>query len=338
MPYVRLEDRKLRTLKLEYNIVGHCNFACEECSHLSPFMRREASGLSGFVADVAALAGVLAVHRFRFLGGEPLLHAGLLDHVEAVRASGIAQEIQICSNGSLIDRVDDRLLRSIDHLVLSWYPDERCDPDELAKLAGRVDAAGRRLTVLNTTHFRRMTVGPPIPDERTISRIFSTCDIAHTAYCQTFLDGRFYLCSRPLYTQPFLDRAGLPSIDFKQVDGIAIHEPDLLGRLQRRYAEKAPLASCRHCLGTSGIKHPWRQLTAKERKTPSAPAFEPSSINLPGMMSRMRQRLIRALRASLLIMPTAAATSAIRLAERAAQLRRRLARRAARAAPPAQRL
>src|SRR5918911_843454 len=72
MPLVRVEGDKIVSLKIEYNLTDHCNYGCDECSHFSPYLTRKESSLEGFRKDLAALARVMRVYRFRFVGGEPL--------------------------------------------------------------------------------------------------------------------------------------------------------------------------------------------------------------------------------------------------------------------------
>ena len=102
MPSVSVSEGKIVSLKIEYNLTEHCNYGCAECSHFSPYLAKKESSLATFVHDLEALAKVLRVYRFRFVGGEPLLHRELLQHVQAVRDSGIAGEVQVCTNGALL--------------------------------------------------------------------------------------------------------------------------------------------------------------------------------------------------------------------------------------------
>src|SRR5687767_3123542 len=120
MPVVNVEHDKIRSMKIEYNLTEHCNYGCDQCSHFSPYMMKKESSLEDFKRDLSALAEVMRVYRFRFVGGEPLLHHRLLDHVTAVRSSGIATEIQVCTNGAMLDRTPDDVLSTIDTLTISW--------------------------------------------------------------------------------------------------------------------------------------------------------------------------------------------------------------------------
>ena len=128
MPFVTVVAGRIHAQKLEYNLVDHCNLSCRECSHLSPFLRAHALPLETFRRDLTRLAEVYRVQRLRFVGGEPLLHDDICAFVDAARASGIATHIEVVSNGTLLARVSDQLLESIDSLALSLYPGKH--PDE----------------------------------------------------------------------------------------------------------------------------------------------------------------------------------------------------------------
>lgn len=271
MPRVTMSNGKINSLKLEYNLTEHCNYGCDECSHFSPYMAKKSSSLPAFERDLRALSAVLRVNRFRFVGGEPLLHQELLGHVAAVRASGITREIQVCTNGALLDRTPEEVFAAIDTLTISWYPDSRCDQAKIDRATELCRRYGTRLGVLRVGEFRHMQVREPLATAELTQDVFDTCEIAHRWYCQTFYEGRFYLCSRPLFTRAYLNKLGGDAADFRELDGVALHEPGLKDHLLRLMRAKRPMASCSFCLGTVGKNRPWRQLSASERKAPRAP-------------------------------------------------------------------
>lgn len=304
MPLVSVRDGRISCLKIEYNVTEHCNYGCDQCSHLSPYMARKESSLAGFRADVAALARVMRVHRFRFVGGEPLLHRELLAHIGAVRESGIASEIQVCTNGALLDRTPDEVLAAIDTLTISWYPDERCDEGTIARAVATCARLGTRVGVLRTDRFRAMQVAAPIADHALVRDIFGTCEIIHDWSCHTFYEGRFYLCSRPLFTGSYLARTGMRAAeDFRELDGVPLHAPRLKERLLEALRSDRPLAACRHCLGTVGKERPWRQLSAAERKRPTPEAAAPESLIDRRRLARRKLARLLPYRALLLRAP-----------------------------------
>jgi hypothetical protein len=274
MPVVGLRGDKIITRGLEYNITDHCNYRCDQCSHLSPYMKRRESALESFRRDLPALASVMQAYRFVFVGGEPLLHKEILAHIRAVRDSGIAKEIQISTNGSRIDTTPLDVFSEIDVLRISWYPDARCDSAKIKLAQDICTRTGARLDVRRVTKFRRMEAGH-IRDDRLVNSIYKTCEIAHVYYSQTFQDGRFYLCSRPLVSQSYLNKVGITAPDFKELDGIPLHAPLLKERLLKALNSTAPTAACSYCLGTVGRKMVWRSLGASERKSPALPSIDP---------------------------------------------------------------
>jgi len=306
MPVIALNRDRIRSIKVEYNLTEHCNYGCDQCSHLSPYMTKKESALETFNLDLAALAEVIRFHRFRFVGGEPLLHRDLLTHIKAVRASGIAEEIQVCTNGALLDRTPEEVFAAIDTLTISWYPDPHCDQakiDRALEICGRV---GTKVGVLKIDKFRRMQVAQPIEDQRLVKDIYDTCEIAHTWYCQTFYEGRFYLCSRPLFTGPYLAKLGMEAPDFRALDGIPLHEPRLKERLADALRSKRPLAACRYCLGTVGRNQSWRQLSPAERKAPDRPTVALSDMLDRGRLRHRKMLPLPPLRSLLLFGPKGA--------------------------------
>ena len=194
MPFVRIEGDKIRSLKIEYNLTDHCNYGCDECSHFSPYLTRKESSLEGFKKDLEALAQVIRVFRFRFVGGEPLLHRDILGHIAAVRESGIAGEVQICTQrGAARPRAGGRVRGHRFRCSISWYPDPRCDQAKVDRAVSICERVGTRVGVHKIDTFRQMQVGRPLTDRALVQEVYDSCHIAHRWYCQTFYEGRFYL-------------------------------------------------------------------------------------------------------------------------------------------------
>ncbi len=302
MPFVVNDAGKIVSLKIEYNLTEHCNYGCDECSHFSPYLTQKQSALAVFERDLAALAAVMRVYRFRFVGGEPLLNKDILGHIAAVRASGLAGEIQVCTNGALLDRVPEEVFAAIDSLSISWYPDPRCDQAKVDRAKEICARVGTKIGVHKIDTFRRMQVAEPIADAQLTQQVFDTCKIAHTWYCQTIYEGRFYLCSRPLFTGPYLKKLGADAPDLREIDGIPLHEPNLKERLQALLSRKEPLKACDYCLGTVGKRRPWRQLPTSERKAPTRP---PAPATMIDRCHLLYQRALRHLpmRSLLLLAP-----------------------------------
>lgn len=290
MPKYTVRDGRIVAPKLEFNAVEHCNYHCAECSHFSPYLRRASMPIDAFQRDVTALATAYHVQQLKFVGGEPLLNREITTLIEIAKASGIANEIALGSNGSLIHKAEDALFEALDVLVISWYPDARCDEDKIRFAQRKCREFGTRLTVQKIDQFRRMQwTGPPADSDLT-EAVFSTCQIAHVWSCQTFYHGHFYLCSRPLFTRPYLQIAGEQAPELEAVDGCSLHEPLLFERLQEYLGTSTPLRSCAYCLGTIGKTIPWRSLTKEEKKRGQPHDDHPGSL-----IDDRRRRKLKAL-------------------------------------------
>lgn len=106
-----------------------CNFKCGYCHMSIPRENR------GFVTDIPTMEFELfkkyvnnmntfseKIKTFRFVGmGEPLLHREIADMVQYAKNAGIAERIEIITNGSLLTpEVSDRLIEAgLDRLVIS---------------------------------------------------------------------------------------------------------------------------------------------------------------------------------------------------------------------------
>jgi GTP 3',8-cyclase len=296
MPFVTEKAGRLHGHKLEYNLADHCNLSCRECSHFSPYLRKYSASIESFERDLSRLAEVYRVHRFRFVGGEPLLNREILRFVQAVRASGIATQIEVVTNGLLLDRLDEQVLRHLDSIAVSAYPAAGDLGPALRATQALCDRYGVHLQVEHIDRFRRMQVPERISDESFVRTIFNSCLIAHTWSCQTFYEGFFYLCSRPIYTDSYLQKVGAAPGHFRQVDGIALHKPELGARLRAYLRATKPLSACQYCLGTVGKYEPHTQLDPSERKHPSVPAAASDSIDTARLRSSLRwHRVTRAI-------------------------------------------
>lgn len=294
MPLLAAQGDHLFLRKLEYNVVEHCNFSCAECSHFSPYLPPAFSEITEFRRDVLALTPVLRIKRFRFVGGEPFLHKRLIEFIEIVRQSGLCQEIEICSNGSLLHKVSDDVFSRIDSLSVSWYPDERCDQEKIDIAKAKSTEFGFRLKVEKIDHFRIMEPPLPMIDQTLVKRIYQSCEIAHTWGCQTFYKGSFYLCSRPLFMNSYLAGLGVQERDFQQLDGLPIHQAELKARLTAYLHRTDALASCTRCYGTVGQLKPWRALSPNERRHPAAKPI----VDDRSQISQGRMRILIAINAA----------------------------------------
>lgn len=235
-----INDGRILTWSLEAHVTDHCNLRCAECCTLSPRLPARAVPPPELARDLARAAAVLRPNLFKLTGGEPLLHPELLRCLEAARASGIARELSVTTNGILLPRMPDAFFAAVDRLTLSVYASAPLPEGAEARAAERCARHGVILTVKRYDRFQRIQADAP---HGRAAEVFGSCWLK--VRCHLVHRGRFYACTRP----PHLADAGLAAQDGVELDG-----PDLLGRVLRCLEADAPLASCRHCLGATG---PW---------------------------------------------------------------------------------
>lgn len=254
----------ISTRSLEFNVVEHCNLRCVECSHLSPWMPRSFMELEPFVRDLAALRPFLRCEKFKFVGGEPLLHPELLRFVHAVKDAGIADVITVTTNGTEIPGQPDEFYRAIGRLELSMYPDTPTDAATVELARGKCLEFGVKFKLRERPAFRTMQLDTANDNPRLVERIYRTCEIAHVQQCHVIREGRYYKCSRPLFTNVYLRQKGVSARDMTTIDGVELHAPGLEERLRAYISNPEPLEACRYCLGTvgKGVEH--RQMSVEE--------------------------------------------------------------------------
>ena len=258
----------------EYNLTEHCNLRCAGCSHSSELLPKKFAAVKEFQRDLAVLSQVLHLNELKLLGGEPLLHPDLLEFLRCARASGLAEEITLITNGLLLHRCDPATFELIDRLQVSLYPGVRLrvEERELESLSKRhnfelelkrIDSF--RVTMLNSRH----------RDATLVRQIFRQCALAHDWSCHTVHQGYYFKCSPAPFLTGRLALRG-ESVLNHDSDGVRIHDnPRLREELEAYLRDEEPLEACYYCLGSSGRSFPHRQLNSKELREEIGPSRKP---------------------------------------------------------------
>ncbi|MBK9973706.1 MAG: radical SAM protein [Planctomycetes bacterium] len=242
-------EGRIATWALEAHVADHCNLRCANCCTLSPSLAPRLLSAADLARDLALLRPVLAPQVFKLTGGEPLLHPGLAELAGVARASGIAPEISVTTNGHLATRADPALWRAIDRMTLSLYPSAPLPPATLEFIRAHCEQHGIALRLKPAPAFQVMDAPLPHADA---TQVFSDCWLRHR--CHMVRDGRFYLCTRPPHLADLHDETALHD------DGVALPGPGLLPRLHGYLTRQEALASCRLCMGAGGAAQQHRQL------------------------------------------------------------------------------
>jgi len=147
---------------LETDVTTACQLSCVACNHHVPLWRAAGPKHADprqVEIDLFTLSNILHADVWGALGGEPTLNPKLVDILKIARESGIADTIEVWTNGLTLPRMSEEFWRSFDVLVLSIYPGKH-DEDSLAWIAAKCADTGRVLS---------------LRDERNQPNFFYTC-------------------------------------------------------------------------------------------------------------------------------------------------------------------
>jgi len=145
-PYVESFAERLTRMamkpKLDVQVCDHCNLRCAGCLHFAPLAEEHFLDLEEYEHDLERLAGIEGVAGYFgaivLMGGEPLLHPGIVDVMRTTRSFLPDERVSLCTNGLLLRRMDDEfcdaLVEYAIELAISPYP-IHMDYEELAKFA-----------------------------------------------------------------------------------------------------------------------------------------------------------------------------------------------------------
>jgi GTP 3',8-cyclase len=114
---------------LETDITQACQMSCVACNHSVPLWRTRKGGPWSadpviVQRDLTHLAKFMHTPVWGALGGEPTLHPKLVDILKIARDSGIADQLEVWTNGLTLSKMSKEFWKSFDILVISIYPDK----------------------------------------------------------------------------------------------------------------------------------------------------------------------------------------------------------------------
>lgn len=237
-------------------MVDHCNLRCAHCCTLSPALAPRFTRPEALRRDLELASRAVAPALLKLTGGEPLLHPELVACLDAARASGVASELSLTTNGHLAHRAPDAVFERLDRLTVSLYPSAPLPDARLADLEERCERHGVMLRLKWMDRFGRMDAEDASP--RRAREAHAACWLK--VRCHLVHEGRFYACTRPPHLAAM---RGEPRL--AEADGVPLTAPDLRERVRALLESEEPHASCGVCLGASGAREVHRQLAPAER-------------------------------------------------------------------------
>ncbi len=232
---------------IETHLVDHCNLNCKGCCHFAPLVKGEVfADIDIFNRDMERLKQLFNdIYEIRMMGGEPLLHPGLLSFVDVARKAFPKARIAIFTNGILLSAMDDHFWETCAGkkilIKLSYYPID-LKLDEIIQKAKKHDV--RIKVPAQITHFfKHLNINgdsDPAASFRNCRLMFKTPQLR---------DGKLYPCFFPAYMHIFSNYFDHPATLPMDVTGdnyINIFECDDSSEILK-FMDR-PIPMCRWCL------------------------------------------------------------------------------------------
>lgn len=250
---------------LETDLTQACQLSCASCNHLVVPYRSLKGGPPATTpkqveSDLRHFTRVAHTQRWGALGGEPLLHHQIVDILHVVQDSGVADKMEVWSNGLLLPKMRPEFWRAFDILVVSVYPGKHTD-QSLDWIRKKCEDERVELVLKDERHhpnWTQLLETTPTDPAATASK-FARCFFRHFSRVLNY--GYFFTCCcgphmpRLLQGQPF-GTDGIP------VEGLT--EERLIEYLTR----KKPLGACAICAGREApgaVSVPWQEIREPQR-------------------------------------------------------------------------
>jgi hypothetical protein len=241
---------------LETHVTDHCNLNCKGCSHFAPLVTGEAfTDIEIFKRDMTRLRELFDnIYEVRLMGGEPLLHPGLLSFFEVTRQTFPKARIALFTNGIRLLHLDDMFWDSCAAnqilVKLSYYPIEL----KIKEIKRKAKEKHVRIKIPRQikSFFKHLNISgdsDPNASFHNCRAMFKTPQLR---------DGKLYPCFFPAHVH-FFSAYFNKSLHATENDAINIfgkvHPTEILEFMDR------PIPMCRWCL----VKRSYEQWGLSER-------------------------------------------------------------------------
>ena len=194
------KDGRVNVPTLEFSLADGCNLKCEFCVHLNPFR-------TGFVSKETLIDSFekwsrkIATRNVMLIGGEPLLNPGIAEIIIAVQRCWPRSQRRILTNGVLLPRVSDDVLRVFHKYNVFVGISEHMDTPEHRENLKQSLSRLRQFRILYSVNesFRGWhngrdvdAYGVPVPCNSNPETAHQLCCAKH---CPTIQGDRLYSCS-----------------------------------------------------------------------------------------------------------------------------------------------
>jgi len=231
-------------------------------------MDRGSYKIDQFKKDVKNLSKVLHVQKIRILGGEPLLNSDLEKYIQVLRECDLADNIGICTNGILLNLIDEKLLAKLDFLDISLYPSLKNSIRKkvLENIERLLSIDKAKITVEKWKDFRRTEMLVKNTNKKLVRNIWEACYVKSKAHA--IYKGYYVKCTASQKKGIFLKKMGIKRIEYlfnPKTDGLSLNIPNLEKALKNYIKSDKPLKACEWCMGVTSKNMPHCQISNKDQ-------------------------------------------------------------------------
>jgi len=260
-PWILALGHKFDKVFFEVHICDHCNLNCAGCSHFSPISEKMFCDYTSFRRDMERMRSLFpgkGVKRIRLLGGEPLLHPELVLFLKTARECFPAAEIQLVTNGLLIDRMAENFWKEcVDSRILIY----------VSRYPVNLDFKKMEETFIDKNVLYHIESGIPkfrkdhLDREGKCSGFRSWMKCMLGVRCSQLRDGKLYMCCKPAYIEA-LNKSFGTHFQVCKKDYVDIYATD--ARRQIRRYQRHPIPFCRYCDISGWNMFEWRRSSLTE--------------------------------------------------------------------------
>ena len=243
----RLQKRDY--LRLEVNIVKHCNVNCKGCDHFAPLTKGEFMNVKNFERDMTRIAELFGKdnREIFILGGEPLLHPEICRFLEIARELFPDALLHIDTNGVLLGRMDDAFWETCNKLrvdiKVTIYP-LGLDFDSLRNMAKEKNVDLQLLQKIEPGGYHRLWKAPlDVEGRQDALESFINCGQANR--CITLENGRLFTCATGANMRLFNEAFPNSALKLTDEDGIDIYEAADKEEIYEYLSR--PMPACKYC-------------------------------------------------------------------------------------------
>ena len=202
----KLIPQPVEQMRIEVNLVDHCNLNCKFCDHFSPIAEPYYLSIEEFEKDIKQLAKLTnnKLGGLSLIGGEPLLNKDIIEFLRISRKYLPETVIDVVSNGILLlnnETLWDALAKYKIKLYITTYP-INIDYGRIDEIAKEKQIKYKRFYMFGTNLKEKISVHHPFNLRGDINKnVYIEC--YHFNKCITLRHGKIFTCPIIPYSQHF---------------------------------------------------------------------------------------------------------------------------------------